>query len=134
MRKTIFVLAAALLLLVIVAGTSARCYWQRDWEREEEFTRALRCHMSAEEVQRLAHRLGPVNLIKPGLAGEPGIPAYAILEDDRIISLWFDQQGLVAYASILKEPYSSAPDELPIVHLCPGIIVPPPFGPGGGGT
>lgn len=82
--------------------------------------------MSAEEVRRLARSLGAANFRKAGLAGTPGIPAYAVVEHDRLISLWFDEQGLVAYASVLTSPYSSGPDELPMVQLCPGIVVPSP--------
>lgn len=118
--------AVSVLWLLVLAGTATRCYWQRDWEGEKEFTRALRCHMIVEDVRRLAGSLGATHFRKAGLAGRPGIPAYAVSEHDRLISLWFDQEGLVAYASVMTSPYSSGVDELPIVQLCPGVTVVPP--------
>lgn len=116
----------ALTLLFMLLPINAGCHWQRDGDAEPQFTRALRCHMRVGEVQRLARSLGSTNFNKAGLAGEPGIPQYFIAENDRLISLWFDQHGLVAYASVMTEPNSSGPDKLPIVQLCRGVVVTPP--------
>ena len=126
MNRTTLARARSVLLLIVIVGMTTRCYWQRDWKREREFTRALKCHMSAEEVQRLARALGSTQFRKAGLAGRPGIPTYAVEENDRLISLWFDQDGLVAYASVMTSPYSSGVEKLPIVNLCPGITVDSP--------
>ena len=91
MHRTIPAHALSILLLIVIVGVTPRCYWQRDWEREREFTRALKCHMSAEEVRRLAQALGSTQFSKAGLAGRPGIPTHAVEENERLISLWFDQ-------------------------------------------
>lgn len=85
-------LAAAVLILIGV-----RCHLHRDWEGADAFTQELRCHMDVDTVRRLALKYGATNFLSAELAGSPGIPDYYATKNERVISFWFDRDGLIAY-------------------------------------
>lgn len=55
--------------------------------------------MRVEEVRLLASGLGAAEFERPQLAARSDVPDYYVSENERVISLWFDQNGLVAYMS-----------------------------------
>jgi hypothetical protein len=85
--------------LVIAMG----CHRHRDWDRAGAFERELKCGMPVAVVEQLAPQLGASGFAKPELAGQPSIPDYYVAENERLISLWFDERGhLTAYMSAIS--------------------------------
>lgn len=114
-RRT-FLARALLVLAIAIASTG--CHRHRDWPKAEEFTRKLRCGMSVAEVRLLASSLGAAEFKQPELAGRPGVPDYFTSKNERLVSLWFGQHGLVAYMSSVSSMEHSEESEMNKIDLC----------------
>jgi hypothetical protein len=107
-----------MLLLVLAAVCSGACH--HDWDQVSEFERALSCGMKVSEVRSLAARMGATDFGRPQLAGtDASIPDYYVSKNERLISLWFDEQGgLVSYMSSLTSFEHEGESASGRVELC----------------
>lgn len=119
MMNTYFHQALAVCLLLNVG-----CPFERDWPNAREFEGSLRCGMTVSDVRLLAERLGARKFAAPELSGRADVPDYFVSERDRLVSLWFDENGrLTAYATAITSMDHEVEGQPELVKLCPNATM-----------